>query len=70
MMNLINLDVSEYGISLTTYFGDVYMYWRTIMLVVGIVVILRLTKIIRKRVKKWATQIEQTPITSRISPYG
>ena len=51
-MNLINLDVSEYGISLTTYFGDVYMSWRTIMLVVGIVVILRLTKIIRKRVKK------------------
>lgn len=50
-MNLINLDVSEYGISLTTYFGDVYMYWRTIMLVVGIVVILRLAKIIRKRVK-------------------
>jgi len=49
MMNLINLDVSEYGISLTTYFGDVYMYWRTILLVIAIVIILRGVKILRWR---------------------
>ena len=50
-MELFNLEVSEYGISLTTYFGDAYLYWRTIMLAVGIVVILRIAKVIRKRVK-------------------
>lgn len=48
-MELINLDVSEYGISLTSYFGDVYFFWRTIVLLTGIVVILRSVKVIRKR---------------------
>lgn len=48
-MNLINLDVSEYGLSLSTYFGDVYIATRTIVLVVFIVVVMRITKIIRKR---------------------
>jgi hypothetical protein len=51
-MELLNLDVSEYGISLTTYFGDVYVFWRTIWLVAGVVVVLRLAKYIRKRNKK------------------
>lgn len=51
-MNLINLDASEYGLDLTTYFGDVYIAWRTIILVVGIVVVMRITKIIRKRVSR------------------
>jgi hypothetical protein len=51
-MELINLDVSQYGISLTTYFGDVYVFWRTIWLVAGVVVVLRLAKYIRKAVKK------------------
>ena len=50
-MELFNLEVSEYGISLTTYFGDAYLYWRTIMLAVGIVVILRIAKVIRKKNK-------------------
>jgi hypothetical protein len=50
-MELINLDVSEYGINLTSYFGDVYLFWRTIILVVGIVVVLRVAKYIRKKVK-------------------
>ena len=51
-MELFNLEASKWGISLTTYFGDVYVYWRSIYLVIGIVVILRLAKIIRKSVKK------------------
>lgn len=51
-MNLINLDVSEYGISLTTYFGDMYLFWRTIWLVGGIVVVLRVAKAIRKKNKR------------------
>ena len=51
-MELINLEVSKWGISLTTYFGDVYLFWRTIYLVAGIVVVLRLAKYIRKSVKK------------------
>ena len=49
-MNLINLDVSEWGIDLTTYFGDVYVAWRTIVLVVVVVSVMRITKIIRKRI--------------------
>ena len=53
-MELFNLEASKWGISLTTYFGDVYVFWRTILLVVGIVVVLRIAKIIRKKGKKWA----------------
>lgn len=51
-MELFNLEVSKWGISLTTYFGDVYVFWRSVYLVIGIVVILRLAKIIRKAAKK------------------
>jgi uncharacterized membrane protein YuzA (DUF378 family) len=51
-MELFNLEASKWGISLTTYFGDVYLFWRTIYLVVGIVVVLRLAKYIRKAVKR------------------
>lgn len=51
-MELFNLEASKWGISLTTYFGDVYVFWRTILLVVGIVVVLRIAKIIRKKGKK------------------
>ena len=50
-MELINLDVSKYGISLTTYFGDVYVFWRTIAFVAGVVVVLRIAKAIRKKVR-------------------
>jgi hypothetical protein len=50
-MELIQLDVSQYGISLETYFGDAYLYTRTIMLLVGIVVVLRITKAIRKKMR-------------------
>lgn len=49
-MELINLNVSEYGIGLTSYFGDVYVFWRTIALVAGIVIVLRIAKAIRKKV--------------------
>jgi hypothetical protein len=51
-MELFNLEASKWGISLTTYFGDVYVFWRTILLVVGIVVVLRIAKVIRKKAKK------------------
>ena len=51
-MELFNLEVSKWGISLTTYFGDVYVFWRSIYLVIGIVVVLRIAKIIRKKAKK------------------
>lgn len=51
-MEVINLEVSEYGISLQTYFGDVYMYHRTWLLALGIVVVLRAAKLIRKAGKK------------------
>jgi hypothetical protein len=47
-MELFNLDVSKYGISLTTYFGDVYVFWRTVALVITAVVVLRLAKRIRE----------------------
>ncbi len=50
-MELIELNVSQYGISLETYFGDAYLYTRTIMLLVGVVVVLRVTKIIRQKVR-------------------
>ena len=46
-MELINLNVSEWGISLTSYLGDVFIYWRTIALVAGIVIVLRIAKVIR-----------------------
>jgi hypothetical protein len=50
-MELFNLEVSKWGISLTTYFGDVYLFWRTLYLVIGVVIVLRVAKYIRKRVK-------------------
>jgi len=50
-MELFNLEASKYGISLTTYFGDVYIFTRTIYTVVAIVAILLIAKRIRKAVK-------------------
>lgn len=47
-MNLINLEVSKWGISLETYFGDVFLYHRTWLLVAGVVIVLRTAKLIRK----------------------
>ena len=51
-MQLFNLEISEYGINLQTYFGDVYLYHRAWILILGVVVVLRLAKIIRKRNNK------------------
>ena len=51
-MELFNLEVSKWGISLTTYFGDVYVFWRSVYLVLGVVIVLRVAKYIRKAVKK------------------
>ena len=50
-MELFNLSVSEWGINLTTYFGDVYLFWRTIILAAAIVIILLIAKRIRKAVR-------------------
>jgi hypothetical protein len=51
-MELFNLEVSKWGISLTTYFADAYVYWRSVYLVIGIVVVLRIAKVLRKKLKK------------------
>lgn len=47
-MELIKLQVSQWGIDFRTYFGDIYIPTRTILLVGGIVVVLRIAKLIRK----------------------
>jgi hypothetical protein len=51
-MELFNLQVSKWGISLETYFGDVYLYHRAWILILGVVVALRLVKVIRQRNNK------------------
>lgn len=50
-MEMINLNVSAWGISLTTYFGDVFLYWRTFVAVALIVVALRLAKAYRAKAR-------------------
>lgn len=50
-MTIFNLEVSKWGISLETYFGDVYLYHRTWMLALGLVAVLLVAKVIRKRVR-------------------
>jgi hypothetical protein len=50
-MELFNLEVSEYGINLTTYLGDVYIFTRTILLAVVTVAVLLIAKRIRKAVR-------------------
>jgi hypothetical protein len=52
LMKLIQLQVSEWGIDLQTYFGDVFLPHRTWLLLLGIVVVLRTAKLIRKAGKK------------------
>ena len=49
-MELFNLEVSKWGISLETYFGDVYLYHRAWLTVLGVVVVLRTIKLIREKV--------------------
>lgn len=49
-MELFNLEVSKYGIDLQTYFGDVYLYHRAWLTVLGVVVVLRTIKLIREKV--------------------
>lgn len=51
-MELFNLEVSEWSINLTTYFGDVFLPHRTWLLAVGVIALLRIAKIIRKRVSR------------------
>ena len=49
-MELFNLEVSEWSINLTTYFGDVFLPHRTWLLALGVIVLLRVAKLIRKKV--------------------
>ena len=49
-MELFNLQVSEWSINLTTYFGDVFLPHRTGLLALGVIVLLRVAKLIRKKV--------------------
>jgi len=48
-MELFNLEVSQWSINVESYFGDIYIMHRTWLLAVGIIVVLRTAKIIRKR---------------------
>ena len=48
-MELFNLEVSKWSINIESYFGDVYIMHRTWMLVLGLIVVLRVAKLIRKR---------------------
>jgi hypothetical protein len=50
-MEMINLNVSEYGISLTSYLGDVFLYWRTFAFVALVIVALRLAKAYRAKAR-------------------
>lgn len=50
-MELIQLDVSQYGISLETYFGDMYLYWRTPLIAISVIVVLRIAKAYRAKAR-------------------
>jgi hypothetical protein len=50
-MELFNLEVSEWSINLTTYFGDVFLPHRTWLLALGVIALLRVAKLIRKAVR-------------------
>ena len=51
-MELFNLEVSKWDISLETYLGDLYLYHRAWILILGVAVALRLVKVIRLRNNK------------------
>ena len=48
-MELFSLEVSKYGVSVETYFGDVFLYHRALLTVLAVVVVLRVIKLIRNR---------------------
>jgi len=50
-MELFNLEISEWSINLTTYFGDVFLPHRTWIIALSIVAVLRVAKLIRKAVR-------------------
>jgi hypothetical protein len=45
----INFGFDSYDLSLTTYFGDIYMPWRTVILLGLIFAGLRVRKVIKAR---------------------
>lgn len=50
-MTIFNLEVSKWGISLETYFGDVFLYHRAWITAIGLVAVLLVAKLIRKRAR-------------------
>ena len=50
-MELFNLEVTKWSINIETYFGDLYLMHRAWLTVVGVVVVLRVAKRIRKAVR-------------------
>jgi len=50
-MELFSINVSEWSVNLESYFGDIYLNHRTWILAVGVVVILRVAKYIRKKAR-------------------
>jgi len=50
-MTIFNLEVSRYGISLQTYFGDLFLYHRAWITAIALVAVLLVAKLIRKRAR-------------------
>ena len=48
-MELFNLEVSKFGVSVETYFGDVFLYHRAWLTALAVIVVLRIAKLIRNR---------------------
>ena len=48
-LNLINLQFDNWGMSLETYLGDAYLPYRLFASIAIVVIVLRVTKIIKTR---------------------
>jgi hypothetical protein len=53
-MQLFNLEITKWSINIETYFGDLYLMHRAWLTVLGVVVVLRVAKLIRKRLNERA----------------
>lgn len=62
VMELFNLEVSKYGLNIESYFGDIYIYTHTLFLTIGLLAVLRIAKIIRKRLNKTVAPVV-APVT-------
>lgn len=48
-MKLIHVNITNYGLDIVSYFGEIYIATQTIALLTAIVVVLRVAKLIRGR---------------------